>query len=111
MDFAQFLSELPPHMKPSTETERLLMSYAWHAGHTEGIRYGLEHHHATLMRLSPKDHATPQKIAEILDGNETEADHWRYEERESQRQHQDDAESASRSIDRDNARSINRRID
>jgi hypothetical protein len=53
-DLAEFMASLPEHMKPQTDTERLLMVYAWYEGHAEGLRDGLAHHSATLLRLVPK---------------------------------------------------------
>jgi hypothetical protein len=53
-DIEKFLTSLPEHMKPQTDTERLLMVYAWYEGHTEGLKLGLAHHSATLLRIVPR---------------------------------------------------------
>lgn len=54
-DFADYIAQLPPHMRPQTDTERLLMQYAYCDGFSDGMREGLAHHNATLLRMVPKE--------------------------------------------------------
>jgi hypothetical protein len=53
-ELEEFFANLPAHIAPDNETERLKMSYAFFDGHTEGLKQGLMHHHATLLRIVPK---------------------------------------------------------
>jgi hypothetical protein len=53
-DIEEFLTSLPPHLKPESATERLKMTYAFFDGHSIGLKQGLDHLNDTLLRIVPK---------------------------------------------------------
>lgn len=48
-----FFDNLPPHIKPANDTERLKMTFAWFEGQTDGMRIGLAHLNAEIGRIVP----------------------------------------------------------
>src|SRR4051812_19914067 len=88
-ELTKFFADLPPHIKPANDTERLKMTFAWLEGQTVGMRLIANTMNAEIGRIVP---ALEYDLDDIDDS----------------RRYEPDAKSASDSINRENAAAINR---